>query len=333
MHILITGGAGYIGSHIVKALLEQSEHTLVIVDNLSTGKLQTIQTLQNIDSNKRMSFYQIDLKDFDAIEALIEKHVFDAIIHLAASIVVPESIKNPLKYYMNNTVNTTHLIECALKYNIPSFIFSSTAAVYGESDKPYVNEKETCSSVNPYGRSKLMSEITLMDAAKSNHNFNYTILRYFNVAGASLDNTIGQCFPDATHLIKVAAECAAGKRENINIYGDDYNTRDGTCIRDFIHVEDLASAHIAALNYLDAHKKSHIFNCGYAQGYTVKEVIETMKNVSNTDFIVNIAPRREGDLEQLVCDNTKILKTLDWKPQFNDLTIICKTALNWEKNI
>lgn len=331
MNILVTGGAGYIGSHVVKQLLENTEHHVTIIDNLSTGPMETVDTLKGI-SIDRLKFLHTDLKNFSEVEGIIKSNNFDAIIHFAASIVVPESVENPLKYYLNNTVNTTNLINLAVKYGINRFIFSSTAAVYGEPEEIPVKESSELKPINPYGMSKLMSENVLRDSAIAYKDFRYVILRYFNVAGADIKNRIGQSFPNATHLIKVAAETAIGKRDKLFIFGEDYDTKDGTCIRDYIHVDDLADAHLKALEYLQ-HNNSDIFNCGYGYGYTVKEVIDTMKKVSGVDFRVETSGRRPGDPAALVADNTRIKEIMKWKPNFNDLELICKTALEWEKKL
>ncbi|MGB9730929.1 MULTISPECIES: UDP-glucose 4-epimerase GalE [Calditerrivibrio] len=331
MKILVTGGAGYIGSHVVKQLLENTEHHVTIIDNLSTGLMKTVDTLKDI-SVDRLKFLHTDLKNFSEVEGIIKSNNFDAIIHFAASIVVPESVENPLKYYLNNTVNTTNLINLAVKYGINHFIFSSTAAVYGEPEEIPVKESSKLIPINPYGMSKLMTENVLRDSANAYKNFKYVILRYFNVAGADIKNRIGQSFPNATHLIKVAAETAIGKRDKLFIFGEDYDTKDGTCIRDYIHVDDLADAHLKALEYLK-NNNSNIFNCGYGYGYTVKEVIDTMKKVSGVDFRVKISGRRPGDPAVLVADNTRIKEIMKWEPKFNDLDLICKTALEWEKKL
>ncbi|MGC8768419.1 UDP-glucose 4-epimerase GalE [Calditerrivibrio sp.] len=331
MKILVTGGAGYIGSHVVKQLLENTEHHVTIIDNLSTGLMKTVDTLKDI-SVDRLKFLHTDLKNFSEVEGIIKSNNFDAIIHFAASIVVPESVENPLKYYLNNTVNTTNLINLAVKYGINHFIFSSTAAVYGEPEEIPVKESSKLIPINPYGMSKLMTENVLRDSANAYKDFKYVILRYFNVAGADIKNRIGQSFPNATHLIKVAAETAIGKRDKLFIFGEDYDTKDGTCIRDYIHVDDLADAHLKALEYLK-NNNSNIFNCGYGYGYTVKEVIDTMKKVSGVDFRVEIFGRRPGDPAVLVADNTRIKEIMKWEPKFNDLDLICKTALEWEKKL
>lgn len=232
---------------------------------------------------------------------------------------------------MNNTVNTTHLIECCESYGVNKIIFSSTAAVYGEPKEIPIKETTPTSPINPYGMSKLMSEQVLQDTAKANSAFKYVILRYFNVAGASDDNTIGECHIPETHLIPLIIHAAIGKRDKIMMFGDDYPTPDGSCIRDYVHVEDLASAHIKALEYLASGNDSDIFNCGYGHGYSVKEVIDTVKKVSGVDFKVEVVPRREGDPAKLVADNTKIKRKMGWTPQFDDLTYICMSALKWEK--
>ncbi len=334
MNILITGGAGYIGSHVVKQLIENTDFDITIIDNLSTGSIETIKTLEDINKqsgkNRDFKFIEADLKDFSIMEGIFKASDFDAVIHFAASIVVPESVRNPIKYYINNTVNTANLINLCLKYNVNKFIFSSTAAVYGEPDEIPVKETTPTNPINPYGRTKLMSEMVLKDVGFSNSNFKYVILRYFNVAGADAKIRIGQRFPNATHLIKVAAETAVGKRDKMFVYGTDYPTSDGTCIRDFIHVDDLADAHLKSLEYL-SDNESDIFNCGYGKGYSVLEVVNTMKKVSGLDFKVEITKRREGDPAVLVADNEKILKKLNWKPKYDDLNFICKTALEWEK--
>jgi len=336
MNILITGGAGYIGSHVVKQIIENTDHNVVIIDNLSTGSLKTIKTLneihQHAGKNTELTFIEADLKDFQMIEGMFKAKKFDVVIHFAASIVVPESVKNPIKYYMNNTVNTTNLINLCLKYGVNKFIFSSTAAVYGQPDEIPVKETTPTKPINPYGRSKLMSETVLNDVGTANPEFKYVILRYFNIAGADLKIRIGQRFPNATHLIKVAAETAVGKRDKMYVFGTDYPTPDGTCIRDYIHVDDLADAHIKSLEYL-TDNNSNIFNCGYGRGYSVLEVINTMKEVSGVDFKVEYTGRREGDTAILIADNNKILYNLNWRPRYDDLKLICKTALDWEKKL
>lgn len=339
MKILVTGGAGYIGSHVVKQLCDTKEHQIVIVDNLSTGFSQTIGKL--MVHNHQVSFFNHDLADIKNIERLFSNHSFDAVIHFAASLIVPESIKNPLLYYQNNTANTTNLIKLCVQYNVPKFIFSSTAAVYGEVAPELipVNEETPTHPINPYGYSKLFIEQILKDTSLAYPQFKYTSLRYFNVAGANMEGLLGQNTLNATHLIKVAAEAALGKRSEVLIFGDDYETPDGTCIRDYIHVDDLSRAHLFALKYLET-QDSTIFNVGYGRGFSVKEVLETMQHVSQCDFKTKYIERRDGDPAVLISDNTKILKafrTLFGDNislfSYDDLALICKSAYEWEKQL
>ncbi|MFC2527741.1 MAG: UDP-glucose 4-epimerase GalE [Campylobacter sp.] len=329
MKILITGGAGYIGSHVAKALLEANRHDVVILDNLCKGSMRAIEALRKIGE---FEFVQESLENIPAIEKLFKREKFDAIIHFAAFIEVFESTQNPLKYYLNNTANAMNLIALANKYGVKDFIFSSTAATYGEPDIPQVSEETPQNPINPYGRSKLMVEWVLKDAAAANPNFKYGILRYFNVAGAASDGTIGQNYPNATHLIKVATQTIVGKRDKMSIFGDDYDTKDGTCIRDYIHVEDLASAHLAVLDYLQSND-SAVFNVGYGTGFSVKEVVNEAKKVSGVDFKVQIAPRRAGDPACLISNADKIRTKTSWHPEHESLDEIILSALNWEKKL
>ncbi|WP_299190691.1 UDP-glucose 4-epimerase GalE [uncultured Campylobacter sp.] len=329
MKILITGGAGYIGSHVAKALLEANRHDVVILDNLCKGSMRAIEALRKIG---KFEFVQESLENTPAIEKLFKREKFDAIIHFAAFIEVFESTQNPLKYYLNNTANAMNLIALANKYGVKDFIFSSTAATYGEPDIPQVSEETPQNPINPYGRSKLMVEWVLKDAAAANPNFKYGILRYFNVAGAASDGTIGQNYPNATHLIKVATQTIVGKRDKMSIFGDDYDTKDGTCIRDYIHVEDLASAHLAVLDYLQS-GDSAVFNVGYGTGFSVKEVVNEAKKVSGVDFKVQIAPRRAGDPACLISNADKIRTKTSWHPEHESLDEIILSALNWEKKL
>jgi len=326
MNILVNGGAGYIGSHVVKQLGEEGRHNITIVDNLVTGFEDAI-TYGN--------FINADLSDYDAVDKIFAENNFDAVIHFAASLVVPESVSDPLKYYMNNTANTANVIRCCIKHNVNKFIFSSTAATYGEPDAEFIPVNEECPTkpINPYGSSKLMSETVLKDTAFAFPDFKYVVFRYFNVAGASNDGKIGQSTEGATHLIKVAAETACGKREKMFIFGDDYDTEDGTCIRDYIHVEDLASAHLKGLEYLNAGNDSNTFNCGYGHGFSVLEVLETMRKVSGVDFTADMKERRAGDPSILISNNSKIREVMNWNPKYDDLDLICKTALEWEKKL
>ncbi len=339
MNILITGGAGYIGSHVAKQLLEFSKNNITILDNLSTGNEKTLQTLKSIRDFK---FIKLDLNEFDKVSEVLKSGKFDTIIHFAASIVVPESVQNPLKYYLNNTINTTNLIKCAVENGVKKFIFSSTAAVYGEPEsipQNGINEEFNTSPINPYGQSKLMSENIIKDTAKAHESFKYVIFRYFNVAGADiyeedekLNPRIGQSFPNATHLIKIASECASGKRDKMYIFGDDFKTIDGTGVRDYIHVDDLADAHIKAIEYLQKNE-SNVFNVGYGKGYSVKEVIKSVKETTEVDFEVQIAPRRAGDPALLISNNNKIKSLMNWTPKYDDLKLICKSAYEWERKV
>ena len=329
MKILITGGAGYIGSHIVKQLLINKNNDITIIDNFISGFANTIKTLQSIGNVK---FIKQDLSNWEKIEIIFKENNFDVVIHLAASLDVADSVLNPLKYYVNNTANTINLINLCNKYNINKFIFSSTAAVYGEPsiEKIPLKESEIKNPINPYGFSKLFSEQIIQDNAISNKNFKYVILRYFNVAGAEETLQIGESHDPETHLIPLIVKTALGKRDKILIFGDDYDTSDGTCVRDYIHVDDLATAHISALEYIDKNN-SNIFNCGYGHGFSVKEVVDTVKEISKIDFKVEITQKRKGDPAVLVADNSKILELTNWIPKYDNLEFICKTALEWEK--
>lgn len=327
MNILVTGGAGYIGSHVVKALLEENRHEITIIDNFVKGSEKAIDALRKISE---FEFIQTDLENISKIEEVFATHKFDAVIHFAAYIEVFESTQKPLKYYLNNTANAMNLIALCEKYGVGKFIFSSTAATYGEPETSQVTEQSLQNPINPYGKSKLMTEWVLKDAALANPNFKYAILRYFNVAGASSDGLLGQNYPNATHLIKVATQTILGKREKMVIFGDDYDTKDGSCIRDYIHIEDLASAHLSVLRYLQ-NNDSNIFNVGYGTGFSVKEVVAAAKEVSGVDFKVEIGARREGDPACLIANSDKLKTLTDWKPVKNDLKLIIKSALDWEK--
>lgn len=322
MNLLITGGAGYIGSHVVRQLGEAG-HNLVIYDNLSTGFRANVLCGELVVG---------DLAETAKLQNLLARRAFDAVLHFAAHIVVPESVSNPLKYYSNNTRNTLALIQACEDVGIDKFVFSSTAAVYGIPETIPVNEQTATAPINPYGWSKRMSEQMLMDTAAAG-SLRYVILRYFNVAGAELDCRIGQSTPEATHLIKVASECAVGKRPGMKIFGTDYDTPDGTCIRDYIHVEDLARAHLDGLDYLNNQGASVILNCGYGHGYSVTEVVDAVRRVSGVDIQAEIAARRAGDPPSLVADNQAIQNVLGWQPRHNDLDLIVRTALAWEQHL
>ncbi|WP_305862699.1 UDP-glucose 4-epimerase GalE [Helicobacter cholecystus] len=340
MNLLFSGGCGYIGSHTAYEFLKNTQAKIVLLDNLSTGFRETFEYLNSKFPN-RVSLFEVSLQEVEKIDAFLRENYFDCVIHFAASIIVSESVCNPLKYYLNNTLNTTNLINLCIQHKIKNFIFSSTAAVYGEPSVNPVVESTQTDPINPYGSSKLMSEWVLRDTALA-HDFNYIALRYFNVAGSNVYNTpneladaqgLGQRSLNATHLIKVASECAIGIRESMGIYGDDYSTPDGTCIRDYLHINDLARAHLSAYDYLLREQKSNTFNVGYNKGYSVKEVIATMKKVTGIDFKVKISPRREGDPAILIAGNDKLLAHTSWKPLYNDLELICKSSYEWEKNL
>ncbi|MCK7547361.1 UDP-glucose 4-epimerase GalE [Marinobacter koreensis] len=319
MKVLVTGGAGYIGSHVVRQL-DQAGHDIVVFDNLSTGYRWAVTAGDLVEG---------DLADEGAIEALFSAHDFDAVLHFAAHIVVPESVSNPLKYYSNNTRNTLNLLKAVEKHRVPYMVFSSTAAVYGMPDQQVLTEDLPLAPINPYGASKMMSERMIMDLSAAS-SLKHVILRYFNVAGANPDGLLGQATPDATHLIKVACECVTGQREGMSVFGTDYDTRDGTCVRDYIHVEDLAKAHVMALDYMAGGGDSKVLNCGYGRGFTVREVIDVVKRLSGKDFPVTETGRRAGDPEALMADNTRIREVLGWVPDYDDLETIVRTALDWE---
>ena len=322
MSVLVTGGAGYIGSHMVWELLDHGEET-VVVDNFSTGFDWAVP--------ERAKFVEGDAGDADLIGDLISDNKIDTIIHFAGSVVVPESVEKPLDYYRNNTANSQRLIETAVKCGIDKFIFSSTAAVYGAplTDGP-IREDAILNPMSPYGSSKLMTEIMLRDTALA-HDMRYVMLRYFNVAGADPLRRTGQSTEGATHLIKVACEAATGKRNHMQVFGTDYDTPDGSCVRDFIHVSDLVNAHYAALNFLRQGGLKFTANCGYSKGYSVLEVIEAVKRVSGVDFPVVETKRRPGDIPALVANAHRIMSRLDWQPKHNSLDVIVETALDWEK--
>ncbi len=321
--ILVTGGAGYIGSHTVLALMEAG-YEVVVYDNLSSGHQEAVLPPARL--------VQGDLDDSEKLTTLLAREQFSSIIHFAASIVVPESAADPLKYYHNNTIKTTGLIQAAVRHDIEHFIFSSTAAVYGIPDHLPVLETAPLAPINPYGRSKLLSEWILQDVSRAYPFFRYLILRYFNVAGADPGGRIGQSTPEATHLIKVASQTALGLRKELHIFGTDYPTRDGTGIRDYIHVTDLAEAHVLALKHLQDGHESGIYNCGYGHGYSVREIISAVQKAGNTRVRIAESPRRAGDPAELVSDPKKIGQDLNWSPDFDDIEKIVKTAYHWEKN-
>ena len=320
MRILVAGGAGYIGSHTVLEL-SGAGHDLVIVDNLSSGHAWAV-----LAGNLVVA----DLSDDMAMEALFKEHTFDAVVHFAAHIEVAESVADPLKYYRNNTKNTLALLDRCVRFGVKSFVFSSTAAVYGTPVSPVVSEADALLPINPYGASKMMSERMLQDAARAS-GLRYVILRYFNAAGADPSARIGEAHDPESHLIPLAVQTALGRRPKIEIFGTDHATPDGTCVRDYIHVSDLAAAHRAALDHLGSGGESLVLNCGYGHGVSVREVVAMVKQVSGADFHVEEGPRRAGDPPELVADATRIRAALDWKPQYDDLRFIVETAFNWER--
>jgi UDP-glucose 4-epimerase len=323
MAVLVTGGAGYIGGHMALALIDAGE-TPIIVDNLSTGFAWAVP--------KEAKLVVGDFGDQALVARLIEEHEIDAIAHFAAKIVVPESVADPLGYYLNNVSNARNLIETAIKGGVRQFIFSSTAAVYGETGVEPVGEDTPLTPVSPYGRSKLMVEWMLADAGKA-HDLRSVVLRYFNVAGADPKGRLGQSSPMATHLIKRAVQTALGRHKNMDVFGLDYPTRDGSCLRDYIQVSDLIDAHMAALKHLRAGGDSRTFNCGYGRGYSVLEVVDVVKRVSGVDFKVNLAGRRAGDPAAIIAKADRIRSELGWRPQRDDLADIVKQALDWERRL
>ena len=321
MKVLITGGAGYIGSHVVKLLKEKNIEVLV-VDNLSKGHKEAVLDTQLVVG---------DVGDTKFMKSVLNSFKPDAIMHFAAFIEVGESVKNPLKYYLNNTVSTLNLLKTMIETNVNRFIFSSTAAVYGIPENIPIKESEPINPINPYGSSKAVVERMLKEFSQA-YGLKYVSLRYFNAAGADESGLIGESHNPETHLIPLILKTAKGERESIKIFGTDYPTPDGTCIRDYIHVTDLAEAHYLSLQYLMDGAESNVFNCGYGHGYSVKEVIDACKKVTGIDFKVEETERRPGDPPILVADAEKIKKTLNWKPKYDDLNYIVRTAWNWELN-
>jgi UDP-glucose 4-epimerase len=320
--VLVTGGAGYIGSHTIKQLGEAG-YEIIVYDNLSTG----------ITSNLTYGKLVLgDLADRSELARVFAEHNFDAVLHFAASISVPDSIVQPLAYYSNNTANTLNLLHCCQEFEVNKLIFSSTAAVYGQPETNPITEETVPQPLNPYGSSKLMSERLIRDYAVAS-NLRYVILRYFNVAGAEVSGKLGQSGKKANHLIKVACDAALGRRPDVSIFGTDFDTPDGTGIRDYIHVDDLARAHVDALAYLNSDSSSQILNCGYGQGYSVREVIEKVKEISGVNFTVIEAERRAGDPACVISAADRITKVLNWQPRYNNLDLIVRTALDWEKKL
>jgi len=322
--VLVTGGAGYIGSHAVLALLDAG-WKVVVIDNLITGFAWAVDA--------RATLIEANIEEDAAVRTAIHDHGVLAIMHFAGSVVVPESVSNPLKYYRNNTVASRALIESAVACGVPHFIFSSTAATYGTPAKVPVAEGDPTVPINPYGMSKLMTEAMLKDVAAA-HPINFAALRYFNVAGADPQGRSGQSTAGATHLIKIAAEAATGKRSSVGVFGTDFPTADGTGVRDYIHVSDLAAAHVDALDLLIAEPtQSHILNAGYGHGYSVLEVLDAVDRVTNMTIERTLQDRRAGDPAALIADNTAILAALPWRPKHDDLDQIVRDALAWERSL
>lgn len=320
--VLVTGGAGYIGSHVAWALLDAGSR-VVVVDNLSTGQRDLVP--------RGAAFVHGDVGEAGIVDSVLREHRCAAVMHFAGSAVVPESVSDPLKYYLNNTAHSRTLLETCLRAGVYRFIFSSSAAVYGTpDDDPMVHEDSPTRPINPYGWSKLMTEWMLRDAAAAS-DLRYVALRYFNVAGADPLGRTGQATPHATHLIKVACETALGLRPQITVFGDDYDTSDGTCVRDFIHVADLAAAHVAALDHLMRGGDSLTLNCGYGHGFSVREVLDMVTRVSGRPLPVAIGRRRPGDPPALIADSARIRRKFGWRPRLDALEVIVRSALTWER--
>jgi UDP-glucose 4-epimerase len=323
MAVLVTGGAGYIGSHMVLNLADAGE-TVVVLDNLVTGFDWAI--------DGRAHFEQGHAGDIDRVRGIIEQYSISEIVHFAGSIVVPESVSDPLKYYANNTATSRNLIEAAVKSGVKHFIFSSTAAVYGMTGLAPVVETTALNPMSPYGRSKLMTEWMLADVAAA-HPMTYGVLRYFNVAGADPQKRSGQSTPFATHLIKVACQTALGQRPKMDIFGTDYETPDGTCVRDYIHVTDLIEAHALLLKHLRSGGESTTLNCAYGQGYSVREVVETVRAVSGINLRADEGPRRPGDPASITATGEKVRSLLGWVPKHDDISEIVESAYGWERHL
>jgi len=322
--VLVTGGAGYIGSHAVLAL-KDSGWSVAVIDDLSNGTREVVP--------KDVPFYQGSVADRALVERIFAEQGTQAIMHFAGSIVVPESVENPLLYYANNTVATHSLVAAAVAGGVKHILFSSTAAVYGAPERVPIAEEDLKQPINPYGASKLMIEQMLADCAAA-YGFNYGALRYFNVAGADPDGRTGQISKGATHLIKVAVEAAVGKRGHVDVYGTDYPTPDGTCVRDYIHVADLANAHVQALQRLVEHPgESLVLNCGYGRGLSVLEVLDALDRQLNAPIRREMKPRRAGDPPMLVASNARLVETLGWAPRFDDIETIVRHALQWERHL
>jgi UDP-glucose 4-epimerase len=321
--VLVTGGAGYIGSHAVLAL-RAAGHETTVIDDLSTGRRQAVPA--------GVELIVADVGDASALARFLTPGRFATVMHFAGSVVVPESIADPLKYYRNNTAASRTLIEACVRAGVPSFVFSSTAAVYGIPESGPVTEETPTRPISPYGWSKLMTEQILKDVAAATE-LRYAALRYFNVAGADPEGRTGQATPEATHLVKVAVEAALGKRAEIRVFGEDYPTPDGTCVRDYIHVSDLAEAHVLVMDWLARERTSAVLNCGYGRGTSVRQVLDAVDTVSGGTIRRVAAPRRPGDPPELVADARRLGRTVGWRPRHADLATIVRTALDWERTL
>jgi UDP-glucose 4-epimerase len=322
--VLVTGGAGYIGSHAVLALRDAG-HAPVVLDNLSTGFAAAVP--------EGVPFERGEVGDRAFVEGVLKRHGVGAVMHFAGSIIVPESVSDPTRYYRNNTSASLSLIEACLEAGVGPFVFSSTAAVYGEVQRAPILEDDPTAPINPYGASKLMVERMLFDTARAHPGFRPVALRYFNVAGADPAGRAGQRTRNATHLVQLAVETALGRRSVLEVYGQDYPTRDGTCERDYVHVTDLAQAHVAALAYLEAGGAPEAMNCGYGRGMTVKEVVACLERVIGRPVDKRDAARRPGDPPILIADSSKLMRLLDWTPAHADIDEILKTALDWQRRL
>ena len=323
--VLVTGGAGYIGSHTTRHLINDG-FKVVVLDNLYSGHRWAV--------HERADFIEGNAGDQALLANIFKRYQVDAIIHFAGHIVVPESVEHPLKYYRNNCLVSQKLVESCRLAGVDKMLFSSSAAVYGIPERIPAVETDRVKPINPYGTTKLITEWLLQDVAASATTeapFRYVALRYFNVAGAAVDGGLGQATPEATHLLKVACEVATGKRDSIKVFGTDYDTPDGTCIRDYIHVDDLANAHVVGLRHLIDGGEGGVFNCGYGRGLSVQEVLDSVAKVSGVEFSREITGRRVGDPPALIADNSKICEQLGWKPKYNDTELICRTAFEWEQ--
>ena len=322
MKILVVGGAGYIGSHMIKRF-QSTDHQIDVLDNLSTGFKENSQNYK---------LHICDLSNKEQVHKILKENKYEMVMHFASSINVGESYDHPMKYYENNVINTLNLLECMIDLKILNFIFSSTAAVYGEPESIPIKEEQNLSPINPYGKTKSVVENILSDYDKS-YGLKYISLRYFNACGAHIDGTIGERHNPETHLIPLILQTASGRRNNFKIYGDDYKTKDGTCVRDYIHVMDIAEAHLLSLEKLIQTQSSDIYNIGNKQGYSVREIIDMVEEITQTKIPYKISQKRRGDPAELIADNSKITEKLNWRAKYSDLNTIINTAWEWEKKL